>query len=280
MAEKKFIYKVASGTEAFHFLPQPSDYGVLSYLASTGHEFLKKNYFVRRKDLDVYMINYTVNGEGVIVYGEKSYRLKKGDLCIIHLATENVFYPLTENYEIYFFHLKGKQVKEYYQSITANETHVVENFPEEKIISAFSAIREQLKGDTSYFELSKICNALLTDVLERAVKAPNEGYPPFINKILLKTRDGANMSVNDVAKQLGFSPIYLERVFKKHTGESIKSVILRRNIERAQNLLITTDMSVADIADAIGYADTNGLITAFKKYTGLTPLSYRKQNKR
>ena len=89
-----------------------------------------------------------------------------------------------------------------------------------------------------------------------------------------------NVTASDVAKAVGFNHIYLERIFKKHTGESLKHAITTRNLELAQNMLLTTDLSIAEIAETLGYANSNGLIILFKKRLGITPLEFKKQNQR
>lgn len=278
MAYGKRNYKVHKESETFTFIPQPEDYGVLDYLTSFGHEYLKRNYCLERKDFDFYMINYTVEGSGEVEYDGKILKLKKGCLCIIYLGEKSYYYPTSGNLEIYFFHVSGAQVKDFYKKITAGGNYVLENFPENVVKEKFEAMKKQLTGDVSYFELSKICNALLTDILEFSVKNTS-AYPPFIFNIFLAIRDGENATVKDVAKAVGFDPIYLERVFKKHTGETIKHALESRDLNRAENMLLTTDQSVAEIAEAVGYSNSNGLIRLFKKYTGTTPLGFRKKNR-
>ncbi len=280
MAYIKNEYRATEKTERFPYIPQPEDYGALSFFTSSGHEFLKKSYYMARKDFDFYMINYVVNGTGALKYGNKTHLLKKGDLSFIYLGDENVFYPTSDELEIYFFHVSGTPAKAFYKAATEKGKNVFENFPESVVIKTFERIKEQLNGERSYFELSKISNSLLTDILDFSLKKPAESYPPFIMNVIYVIRDGVYTSVKDVAKAVGFDPIYLERVYKKHTGKSIKQTLSERDINRTQNLLLTTDMSVAKIAELIGYSDPNGLIRLFKRHVGVTPLSYRKQNKR
>ena len=99
----------------------------------------------------------------------------------------------------------------------------------------------------------------------------------LVFQIILALRDGDNITISDIANQVGYNPIYLERIYKKHTGETLKHAISMRNMERAENLLLTTDLSISAIAERLGYANSNGFITFFKKNMGLTPLEFRKQ---
>lgn len=274
------IYNVTDETETFPYLPQPADYGVLNFLTACGHEYIKRNYIMERESLDIYMVNYVVNGSGCVVYDRKHYKLKKGSLCMIYLGNHNIFYPTSELLEIYFFHIKGDQLKNFYKQITNGGIHVFEGFPAEITANSFNAIKEQLNGKKSFFELSKICNSLLTDILEFSLKNQKEVYPKVIFNTIMAIRDISNTTASDVAKSMGFNHIYLERIFKKHTGETLKQAITTRNLEVAQNMLMTTNLSIAEIATTLGYANPNGLITLFKKRTGMTPLEFKKKNYR
>ncbi len=280
MPTKRFVYNSTPETQLFPYIPQPPDYGVLTYLTSCGHEYLKKGYLVDREGLDIYMVNYVVNGSGTIVYDGKTYKLKKGSLCMIYLGNSNLFYSTSDMLEIYYFHFKGANLKEYYKQITNGSNHVFEGFNQEIIEKSFDKVKEQLCNEKSYFEISKICSALLTDILEFSITNTQEVYPAVIFKTLITIRDLSNITASDVAKAVGFNPIYLERIFKKHTGESLKHAITTRNLEIAQNMLLTTDLSIADIAEKLGYTNSNGLIILFKKHLGVTPLEYKKKNKR
>ena len=90
----------------------------------------------------------------------------------------------------------------------------------------------------------------------------------------------APSSHEDYLKTLDMIPTEeMERLFKKETGESIRTMIVRRKLEQAQNLLLTTSLSVGDIARRLGYADTVGLIHLFRRYLDCTPLEFRKRSR-
>lgn len=269
---------VKEESEEFYWLPVPNDHSVIYYLTTTGHEYIKNDYFYRRKDLDIYMVNYVVDGEGVLIYGGKTHTLKKGCLSIIYLNDENVFYPVSDNLEIYFFHIMGAQINDIYRKITENSENVFRNFPEKTVVSAFENIKKELTETPDFFEISKILNAFLLDILKFS-KAEQQVYPPFIFKTMVAIRGGKLNTVGEIASSVGYTPIYLERQFKKHTGESIKSALIKREIDRAKNMLIATDASVEDIAHHLGYSNSDGFIKLFKKMLGVTPHKFRMKNK-
>jgi AraC-like DNA-binding protein len=65
----------------------------------------------------------------------------------------------------------------------------------------------------------------------------------------------------------------------KEMGITLKKYVNTYRVEKAKELLATTDGPVADLAYQLGWASSNYFCTVFKKYTGVTPLQYRKQSR-
>lgn len=87
------------------------------------------------------------------------------------------------------------------------------------------------------------------------------------------------ISVEEVAKNAGFSIDYFNRIFLSHTGFTVTAYINYIRLKQAAYLLRTTDKSVLDIALEIGYDSHEGFTKAFKKKYGITPSEYRAGNK-
>ena len=85
----------------------------------------------------------------------------------------------------------------------------------------------------------------------------------------------SNITVKQVANEIGLSPDYLTRLFKKELGINIITYINRKRIYTSLNLLKTTDLSIEDIGDLIGLNNTSYFYTLFKKEIGLSPKQYR-----
>ncbi|MEC4567336.1 helix-turn-helix domain-containing protein [Paenibacillus sp. CMAA1739] len=82
--------------------------------------------------------------------------------------------------------------------------------------------------------------------------------------------------LNRLAEYMNMSPKYLSARFKQVTGESFADYQTRVRFERARELLLDPNRKVAEVAEAVGFADTNYFSIAFKKHTGLTPTEFRK----
>ena len=68
------------------------------------------------------------------------------------------------------------------------------------------------------------------------------------------------------------------RIFKAGVGLTPTEYINRLRINQAKELLSNTDMSVCEIAEAVGFADQNYFGRVFKKQTGTSPKKYIKEN--
>ena len=89
----------------------------------------------------------------------------------------------------------------------------------------------------------------------------------------------SELSVNDVASSVYLNPIYLNRIFKKEKGASISQWIIKERMELSSTLLLTTDRPAIEIAYQVGYNNYPYFSTVFKKYFGMTPSQYVKENK-
>ena len=84
-------------------------------------------------------------------------------------------------------------------------------------------------------------------------------------------------SIEEMSKLSGFSPSYFSRSFRKAMDENFVSYVNRIKIEHAVDLLKNGNKSINTIAEELGYTDASYFIKVFKRYTGSTPLAYRRR---
>ncbi len=83
------------------------------------------------------------------------------------------------------------------------------------------------------------------------------------------------IGLNEIAERFFINPNYFSQLFKKKTGETYQSYVIRLRIERARKLLAETDRKIYEICGMVGYSDTNHFIKIFTRATGMTPGEYR-----
>ena len=93
----------------------------------------------------------------------------------------------------------------------------------------------------------------------------------------MKVHYAEPINLEEMAEECGLSTSYFSKKFKEQTGEKYIDVLTDIRIREAQRLLGTTDISVAEIVEAVGYCDDKHFRRLFHKVTGMNPLEYRKK---
>ncbi|MCQ2522918.1 MAG: response regulator [Lachnospiraceae bacterium] len=118
-------------------------------------------------------------------------------------------------------------------------------------------------------KISFSCNAISNknadssnDVIETAKKYIAENYTK-------------NITLDDVSYNVNISSYYFSRIFKEATGQNFIDYLTELRIEKAKELLSSTQYSMKEICTMCGYSDPNYLSKSFKKKVGVTPTEYR-----
>ena len=86
-----------------------------------------------------------------------------------------------------------------------------------------------------------------------------------------------NLSLASLSAMLNVSPNHLSACIKKTAGETFINILIRRRMEKAQQLLLTTNLQVQEIARRCGYTDQHYFSYCFKKYSGESPNALRRR---
>lgn len=123
--------------------------------------------------------------------------------------------------------------------------------------------------------------ALLSRVLQRFGDAPPQQPQPEAGALGREIQEYMDrhfreaVTLQDIGKALHLSTYYLSHVFKEASGYAPMQYLLRRRIGEAQNLLLTTDLSMAQIAEQVGFETQNYFNAQFSKIVGMPPRRYR-----
>lgn len=83
-------------------------------------------------------------------------------------------------------------------------------------------------------------------------------------------------SINDFAKEYGFNPFYLSRLFKDETGLCFTDYLTEKRMEKAIQLMADTNLTIGTIGLTVGYNDQNYFSRVFKKHNQMGPKEYRR----
>ena len=88
-----------------------------------------------------------------------------------------------------------------------------------------------------------------------------------------------DISLNDIAEYMFYNPSYLSRIFRQTTGMKLFDWIMDIRIKKAQNLLVSTGMSVNEICTMVGFKNPQHFATVFRKNLGMSPSECRGSKK-
>ncbi|SFB49935.1 Helix-turn-helix domain-containing protein [Cohnella sp. OV330] len=87
-----------------------------------------------------------------------------------------------------------------------------------------------------------------------------------------------NLYLDQIAAVMETTPKYFSNYFKKTFGVNYVEYLNKVRLSHARDLLRSTTLSIAEIGEKTGYLNSSTFTTTFKKYMGVSPSDYRKQN--
>lgn len=134
---------------------------------------------------------------------------------------------------------------------------------ETKEIEYIRRLGENILKDIEKYERNENGDEALDDVIRTVKEYIEQNY----------ARD---ISMEDMAERVFFSPVYFSRFFKQHTGENFTDYLIKVRMKYACILLKENKYKVYEISEKVGYKTCRYFIKLFKQYTGYTPKDYQK----
>jgi len=106
--------------------------------------------------------------------------------------------------------------------------------------------------------------------------------PHRLKRVLgcIEARLAEPVQVSELASEVHMSAFHFTRMFKLATGHAPHKYLTLRRMERARELLATSDMPIAAIAAAVGYQTQAHFTGVFARHSGTTPKVYRVRHRR
>lgn len=173
--------------------------------------------------------------------------------------------------EKYFLKISGRRIN----GPASNQIFKASKKTERLFLEMLEEFNEKREGylEVLRFSLSQIIietirafgsTALLSEPTERIIEIIDRRYKE-------------KLSLGEIAKSLHYSLPYLSALFKEETGLNFTDYLQRRRIEAALGLISSTESSVSEISEAVGYQSLKFFEKTFKKLTGKTPRQFRKR---
>lgn len=131
---------------------------------------------------------------------------------------------------------------------------------------------------TELRDVNALCVKMLLDLTGRVARAKfqNKSSEPVRRcQEYISGHLHFEITLSTLAEQVGLTPQYLSRLFKKETGMTVTSYIQKERVREAKNLLRFTDYTYLEISSFLNFVSQSYFIQIFKRHTGMTPQEYR-----
>ncbi|MGG6309257.1 AraC family transcriptional regulator [Paenibacillus macerans] len=156
---------------------------------------------------------------------------------------------------------------------------LLKNFNKSSVLHEISSIHQLLERYSTLSEfqawLESIVTTLASDTEVPKSSNRKEEIVLEIKEYVDNHLQDAQLSIEQVADNFSFSVSYIRQLFKEIMNVSLSEYILQERIERVKEKLVSSQLSVLEIADQCGFISKGHFFSAFKKFTNLTPKQYR-----
>lgn len=283
-----------------------------------GHVEYKKPWSHFTRITDELIIYFVISGELHITEGDIRHSLNKGDILILEPGIEHKGFKSASCYYffVHFYHddfrfinIENTDALSAQLNIERNESLNSRSWmtaPDDNSIVRISTFLED-KSDNlkqlliqgaaahnnkeEYYKRysASILNCILielsrhtTDILIKKAnsftdhtESLNEAVIAFLKKEYMKKLDS-----DTISKEFQVNYDYLNRIFKKYTGSSIGRYLARYRVDKAKELLVSSDLNFYEIGSRVGYDDPHYFSKLFKKNTGMTLTQFRENAKK
>lgn len=232
------------------------------------------------------VIHYISKGSGTFKINGKVYHLKKDDGFILLKGMHVEYIPsIDDPWEYYWVGFSGQNANEYLQRSSIIDNHVINYSKTSEIpniiidMCNISKVYHHPSSDDILL-LSKLHLLLYTISLEfpKPFKCGTnlnhtyiEDAIDFINSNYMK-----DITVQEIANHVSLSRSYLYKMFIKHLGLSPQSYLINIRMYKSSLLLKETNLSIAEIANKVGYTDPLLFSKIFSKHFSISASKYRK----
>ncbi|WP_438448418.1 AraC family transcriptional regulator [Gorillibacterium sp. sgz5001074] len=226
-----------------------------------------------------------VEGEGELITGGNTFRLKEGMAMLLLKGIPHEYYAISSSWIVDWIVFDGHQVGPFIEHNAGIESSCALYVSRPDLfLSHIQNALEILQSDRPLqgIQCSKVVYSLLTDMVQYASAHPDHSATSLNHKLkplfdYIEENFHKPLTLELMAEITGFSPQHLCTVFKKTTNNRIFQYIHSVRIKKSKELLLANPhMQIKEIAAWAGFEDANYFCTVFKKLEQISPNQYRK----
>ncbi len=270
---------------SFNYTPTASALRLPFHLTAAGHFFALPDYYTERQELNEYILFYSMRGSGRMTVCGETFQIARDQLFFLN-CMDHHFYQ-TEGDEIWEFcyiQFSGPCAREYYDLFHESGVKPLEAVHKEYMMQKFQDILKIPGMNTRVpnLKISNLISDILTSmILEKGYIPDQKQYDRYKQDMTyaisyIENHFDQNIKLEEIADFLHISKYYFIKIFKNYTGTTPYEYLINFRINTSKELLKSTQLSMDEVANRVGYPDASSFIRSFKKTVGLTPSKYRR----
>lgn len=235
--------------------------------------------------LDEYQLLYQPEGEGVFCSAHlPETKIKAGDIFLLFPGEWHSYHPSgTKGWKSYWIGFKGKNIDDRVKAgFLSPEKPIYHVGYSNEIIALYEEAYKTAQEEVAFAQqtMAGIVNHLIGKMysLERnIVLSKDTKHVDMINKARLRIRESLEdtLTIQEIAQELGISYSSFRKLFKECTGMAPAMYQQSLRLQRAKELLSTTDESIKEIAYRLNFESPDYFSAKFKNQTGMKPSDFR-----
>ena len=239
------------------------------------------------RELNEYQLLYITEGEGVFHSATvPEATLREGDLFLLFPGEWHSYHPLPKRgWKSFWIGFRGKNMDDRVTAGFLSPTHPIYHVGfSDAIVGLYRSAYDAAFTEAAYSQqlLAGIVNHLIGTMymLERNIELnKNQVHVDMISRARLRIREALEspLTIQQVAEDMGVSYSNFRKLFKEYTGLSPATYQQDLRLQRAKELLSTTDLSIKEIAYRLNFESPDYFSAKFKIKTGRRPSELRSQ---
>jgi AraC-like DNA-binding protein len=262
----------------------PAGYG--TYPPRSGHP---DTYFFspeKGRVIDAYQLIYISHGQGTYFTAPgRGEPVRAGDLFLLRPGVWHSYRPdPATGWNEYWIGLRGPNIdNRFREGFFEPDKAIYRVGVREDIINLYErAIEIALAEQAAYQQfLAGIANLILgmTMYYDRNRQFPDDALVRQIDRAraIMRENMGTDITPEQIARRVNMSYSWFRRIFREYTKLSPIEYMQELTIQKARSLLLSSEMSIKEIAYELNFSDASYFSARFRKYTGLTPSEYREK---
>ncbi len=226
---------------------------------------------------EFYEMEYVLEGEGECSINEQTYPLNHGTLFF--MTPVDLHSVKTDDSTVINIMFSTDMVSpDVLSPYTATDALKAMKIDEEDLPFIESILFEIVKSQKNAKLCSTLMSALLIKLegyLTACEKSPHHTISQKMSFFIIN-HFREKITLSDVAKAVGITPVYASKIFKEQTQMGFKKYLNNLRFEYAKKLLNESELTVQQICDNCGFEDYPNFIRRFKKRFNMSPTKYKK----